>query len=98
MPDTNVGHGGMGCAVWTELSADQSLFNRLTAKPRFGPWRRSRPVPGRSHALAHAARVLRESGATPAQMKVGIQLALGQTKPAIADSLRRLSQRREGRP
>jgi len=38
MPDANVGHGGMGCAVWTELSADRSLFNRLTAKPRFGPW------------------------------------------------------------
>src|ERR1700730_14507477 len=38
MPNANVGHGGMGCAVWTELSADRSLFNRLTAKPRFGPW------------------------------------------------------------
>ncbi len=41
----------------------------------------------REHPLAHAARVLRENGATPAQMKVGIQLALGQTKPAIADRL-----------
>ena len=41
----------------------------------------------REHAIAHAARVLRESGATPAQMKVGIQLALGKTKPAIADEL-----------
>ncbi len=29
------------------------------------------------HAIAHAARVLRESGATPRQVKVGIQLALG---------------------
>jgi hypothetical protein len=37
------------------------------------------------HPIAHAARVLRESGATPAQMKVGIQLALGKTKPVIAD-------------
>ncbi|MCI0468357.1 MAG: hypothetical protein L0Y57_15375 [Beijerinckiaceae bacterium] len=39
------------------------------------------------HALAHAARVLRESGATPAQMKVGIQVALGKTKVVIADEL-----------
>jgi DNA-binding NarL/FixJ family response regulator len=29
----------------------------------------------------------RESGATPAQTKVGIQLALGKTKPEIADEL-----------
>jgi DNA-binding CsgD family transcriptional regulator len=41
----------------------------------------------REHALAHAARVLRESGATPAQMKVGIQLAAGKSKPVIADAL-----------
>lgn len=41
----------------------------------------------REHAVAHAARVLRESGATPGQMKVGIQLALGKTKPAIAEEL-----------
>jgi DNA-binding CsgD family transcriptional regulator len=41
----------------------------------------------REHPIAHAARVLRESGATPAQMKVGIQLALGKTKPVIADEL-----------
>jgi hypothetical protein len=41
----------------------------------------------REHAIAHAARVLRESGATPAQTKVGIQLALGKTKPVIADEL-----------
>ncbi len=41
----------------------------------------------REHAIAHAARVLRESGATPAQMKVGIQLALGKAKPVIADEL-----------
>jgi DNA-binding CsgD family transcriptional regulator len=39
------------------------------------------------HPIAHAARVLRESGATPAQVKVGIQLALGKTKPVIADQL-----------
>jgi DNA-binding CsgD family transcriptional regulator len=41
----------------------------------------------REHAIAHAARVLRESGATATQVKVGIQLALGKTKPAIADEL-----------
>ncbi len=39
------------------------------------------------HAIAHSARVLRESGATPAQVKVGIQLALGKTKAVIADEL-----------
>jgi DNA-binding CsgD family transcriptional regulator len=39
------------------------------------------------HAIAHAARILRESGATPAQVKVGIHLALGKPKPAIADEL-----------
>ncbi len=39
------------------------------------------------HVVAHAARVLRESGATPAQLKVGIPLALGKTKAAIADEL-----------
>jgi hypothetical protein len=41
----------------------------------------------REHPVAHAARVLRESGATPAQTKVGIQLALGKTKPVIASEL-----------
>jgi hypothetical protein len=41
----------------------------------------------REHAIAHAARILRESGATPAQVKVGIQLALGKAKPVIADEL-----------
>ncbi|MCI0735457.1 MAG: hypothetical protein L0Y50_04170 [Beijerinckiaceae bacterium] len=41
----------------------------------------------REHAIAHAVRVLRESGATPAQIKVGIHLALGKGKPAIADDL-----------
>jgi DNA-binding NarL/FixJ family response regulator len=41
----------------------------------------------REHAIGHAARVLRGSGATPAQVKVGIQLALGKTKPVIADEL-----------
>jgi DNA-binding CsgD family transcriptional regulator len=39
------------------------------------------------HPIAHAARVLRESGATPTQTKVGIQLALGKPKPAIANEL-----------
>ncbi|MGH6834432.1 MAG: helix-turn-helix transcriptional regulator [Methylocella sp.] len=41
----------------------------------------------REHAIAYAARILRESGATPTQVKVGIQLALGKPKPAIADEL-----------
>ncbi len=41
----------------------------------------------REHPAAHAARILRECGATPAQVKVGIQLALGKSKPAIADDL-----------
>jgi DNA-binding CsgD family transcriptional regulator len=41
----------------------------------------------REHPIAHAARILRKSGATPAQLKVGIQLALGKTKPTIADEL-----------
>jgi hypothetical protein len=39
------------------------------------------------HPISHAARVLRESGATPGQVKVGIHLALGKTKPLIADEL-----------
>ncbi|MGH6935027.1 MAG: helix-turn-helix transcriptional regulator, partial [Methylocella sp.] len=41
----------------------------------------------REHAIAYAARVLRESGATAAQTKVGIHLALGKTRPEIADEL-----------
>jgi hypothetical protein len=41
----------------------------------------------REHAIAHAARVLRKGGATPAQTKVGIQLAIGRPKPVIADEL-----------
>ncbi len=41
----------------------------------------------REHPTDHAARILRRSGATPAQMKVGIQLALGKTKPVIAGEL-----------
>jgi DNA-binding CsgD family transcriptional regulator len=41
----------------------------------------------REHAIAHAARILRESGATPAQVKVGVHLALGKGKPAIAEDL-----------
>jgi len=39
------------------------------------------------HAIAHAARILRESGATPTQIKVGIQLVFGKPKPVIADEL-----------
>lgn len=39
------------------------------------------------HPVAHAARVLRKSGATPAQMKAGVQLALGKIKPTIASEL-----------
>jgi hypothetical protein len=39
------------------------------------------------HSIAHAARVLRESGATPTQTKVGIQLVFGKPKPVIADEL-----------
>jgi len=41
----------------------------------------------REHAIAHAARVLRDSGATPTQMKVGIALATGKSKPVIAGEL-----------
>jgi hypothetical protein len=41
----------------------------------------------REHAIAYAARVLRENGATPTQTKVGIQLILGKPKPMIADEL-----------
>jgi hypothetical protein len=41
----------------------------------------------REHAIAYAARVLRECGATPAQTKVGIHLALGKTRPEIAVEL-----------
>jgi DNA-binding CsgD family transcriptional regulator len=41
----------------------------------------------REQAVARAARILRECGATPAQLKVGIQLVLGKTRPAIADEL-----------
>ena len=39
------------------------------------------------HPIAYAARALRESGATPTQVKVGIQLVLGKSKPVIADEL-----------
>lgn len=41
----------------------------------------------REHALAYTARILRAKGATPRQLKVGIELALGKPKPAIADEL-----------
>jgi DNA-binding CsgD family transcriptional regulator len=39
------------------------------------------------HPIAHAARILRMSGATPAQVHAGIKLALGKTKPQIAHDL-----------
>ena len=39
------------------------------------------------HPVAHAARLLRMSGATPAQVNVGVKLALGKTKPKIANEL-----------
>ena len=39
------------------------------------------------HPIAHAARILRISGATPAQVNAGIKLALGKTKPEIAHEL-----------
>jgi hypothetical protein len=39
------------------------------------------------HPIAHAARILRMSGATPAQVNAGIKLALGKTKPQIAHEL-----------
>jgi DNA-binding CsgD family transcriptional regulator len=39
------------------------------------------------HTIAYAARVLRENGATPVQTKVGIHLALGMTRPEIADEI-----------
>jgi DNA-binding CsgD family transcriptional regulator len=39
------------------------------------------------HPIAHAARILRDRGATPSQVKVGIQLALGKSKPLIAREL-----------
>jgi DNA-binding CsgD family transcriptional regulator len=41
----------------------------------------------RENHIAYAARILRESGVTPAQTKVGIHLALGKAQPAIADEL-----------
>ena len=41
----------------------------------------------REDAIARAARILRASGATPTQLKIGIGLALGKTKPAIAQVL-----------
>jgi DNA-binding CsgD family transcriptional regulator len=39
------------------------------------------------HPIAHAARMLREAGVTPAQVKVGVRLAMGKTKPEIAREL-----------
>jgi DNA-binding CsgD family transcriptional regulator len=41
----------------------------------------------RENAIAHAARILRESGATPGQVKVGVRLALGKSKTLIAREL-----------
>jgi DNA-binding CsgD family transcriptional regulator len=42
----------------------------------------------REHAVAYVARVLRECGATPAQVQVGIEIAMGKTKPMIAQKLK----------
>ncbi len=39
------------------------------------------------HPIAHAARILRLSGATSAQVEVGVKLAVGKSKPQIADEL-----------
>src|SRR5262249_6864572 len=41
----------------------------------------------REHPVAHAARILRERGATSTQIKVGIRLAMGKAKPLIAEEL-----------
>ena len=41
----------------------------------------------RQHALPYIARVLRNSGVTPRQVRVGVLLATGMTKPAIAQEL-----------
>ena len=41
----------------------------------------------REHAAVHAARILRASGATPTQVRVGILLALGKPKAEIAREL-----------
>jgi hypothetical protein len=41
----------------------------------------------REHAIAHAARVLRQAGATPAQVRVGVRLAMGKGKRTIASEL-----------
>ena len=41
----------------------------------------------RETPAAHAARVLRASGATPTQVRVGVLLALGKQKPEIARTL-----------
>lgn len=41
----------------------------------------------REHAVAYAGRVLRATGATPAQVRVGVLLALGKRKPDIAKEL-----------
>jgi DNA-binding CsgD family transcriptional regulator len=39
------------------------------------------------HAIAHAARILRRRGATPTQVRVGVLLAIGKSKPQIAEEL-----------
>lgn len=41
----------------------------------------------REHALPYIARVLRHSGVTPGQVRIGVLLATGMTKPAIAREL-----------
>ena len=42
----------------------------------------------REHALPYVARILRNSGASPGQVRIGVLLATGMTKPAIAQELR----------
>jgi DNA-binding CsgD family transcriptional regulator len=41
----------------------------------------------REHAVPHIARVLRQCGVTPGQVRIGVLLATGMTKPAIAQEL-----------
>ncbi len=41
----------------------------------------------REHAISYAARVLREYGASPAQVRIGVLLATGRSKPEIAQEL-----------
>ena len=41
----------------------------------------------REHASAYAARILRQRGASPSQVRIGLRLALGKPKPQIAKEL-----------